>query len=84
MCEGQGSHSVARTAAAALAFAGVALRASGAYIALLATYRNDLSKLSSPPVANLLLLTLGLPVLAAIAGWILAGHEPTHIARQPG
>jgi len=41
-------------------------------------------KLSSPPVANLLLLTLGLPVLAAIAGWILAGHEPTHIARQPG
>ena len=73
---------VTATAAAVLALTGVVLASGGAYIALLAVYRTDLSKLSSPPVANLLVLALGLPALAAAVGWTFAGREPAHLARQ--
>jgi hypothetical protein len=30
-----------------------------------------------------LVISIGLPVIAAINGWLLAGHEPPTIARQP-
>jgi putative ABC transport system permease protein len=81
---GRTRRAVTAAAAGALALAGVVLAAGGAYIAVVAAYRSDLSKLSSPPVANLLVLAVGLPVLAAAAGWALAGREPAHIGRDPG
>jgi hypothetical protein len=28
-------------------------------------------------------IVVGLPVLAAVGGWLLAGREPPAIARQP-
>ena len=35
------------------------------------------------PVLDLLLILIGLPVAAAIGGWLFAGREPAAIARQP-
>jgi hypothetical protein len=34
-------------------------------------------------VANLLAIVLGLPLLAAAAGWLLAGRQPAVMSRQP-
>jgi putative ABC transport system permease protein len=35
------------------------------------------------PVANLLTIAVGLPILAATAAWLLAGREPPSVARSP-
>jgi putative ABC transport system permease protein len=67
----------------ALALLGSLLGAAGAYIALLVWYRSDLSPLRRVPVGNLVVIVVGLPVLAAVGGWLLAGREPSAIARQP-
>ncbi|MDT4978177.1 MAG: putative transport system permease protein, partial [Pseudonocardiales bacterium] len=56
---------------------------AGAYVALLAWYHHDLHPMRHPPVVNLLTIVIGLPLLAAICGWLLAGREPQAIARQP-
>jgi putative ABC transport system permease protein len=68
--------------AGALALLGVVLGTTGAYIALLAGYHAELDKLNQPPLANLLALAIGLPLVAATAGWLLAGREPRAFARQ--
>jgi putative ABC transport system permease protein len=44
---------------------------------------NGLSSLGNVPVANLLVILIGMPVLAAAAGWLLAGREPSGVAHQP-
>jgi putative ABC transport system permease protein len=67
----------------ALALLGSLLGTAGAYVALLVWYRNDLSPLSRVPVANLVVIVAGLPGLAAVGGWLLAGREPPAISRQP-
>ena len=70
------------TTAAALALLGGLLGLAGAYTALLAGYSDDLEPLTRVPTTNLLLILVGLPVLAAAGGWLLAGREPPAIARQ--
>ena len=67
----------------ALALLGAVLGTTGAYAALLAWYRSDLSPLGRVPVVNLVVILVGLPVLAAAGGWLLAGREPPAMARQP-
>jgi putative ABC transport system permease protein len=67
----------------ALALLGALLGTAGAYVALAVWYRSDLSPLGRVPVANLAVIVVGLPVLAALGGWLLAGREPPAIARQP-
>jgi putative ABC transport system permease protein len=42
-----------------------------------------LSSLGNVPVANLLAIVLGLPLLAAAIGWLLAGRQPPALSRQP-
>jgi putative ABC transport system permease protein len=66
----------------ALALLGAVLGTAGAYAALVVWYRSDLSSLGRVPVANLLIIVAGLPMLATIGGWLLAGREPSAIARQ--
>ncbi len=39
--------------------------------------------LTHVPFLSLAVIIVGLPVVAAIAGWLLAGREPPAIARQP-
>jgi putative ABC transport system permease protein len=67
----------------ALALLGALLGTAGAYAALLVWYRSDLSPLGRVPVANLVVILAGLPLLAFAGGWLLAGREPSAIARQP-
>jgi putative ABC transport system permease protein len=69
--------------AGALALLGALLGTAGAYAALLVWHRSDLSPLGRVPVANLLFILIGLPGLAFIGGWLLAGREPPAIARRP-
>jgi len=38
--------------------------------------------MSRVPVLDLTITVVGVPVAAALAGWILAGHKPSSIARQ--
>ena len=69
------------TTAGALALLGALLGVAGAYLALAATYLDDLGYLSRIPVLPLLLIVVGVPLLATAAGWLLAIREPTAVAR---
>ena len=71
------------TTSGALALLAAVLGLGMAYLALVAFYRSDLSTLAHPPVVDLLLVALGLPVVAFGMGWLLAGREPTSVARRP-
>jgi putative ABC transport system permease protein len=67
----------------ALSLLGAVLGTAGAYAALLVWYRSDLNPLGRVPVVNLVIILVGLPLLAAVGGWLLAGREPPAMARQP-
>jgi putative ABC transport system permease protein len=67
--------------AGALAFLGALLGVAGAYVALVATYRDDLGYLSRVPILSLAIIVVAIPLVATAAGWLLAGREPPSIAR---
>ena len=67
--------------AGALALLGALLGVAGAYLALAATYLDDLGYLGRIPVLPLVLMVVGVPLAATAAGWLLAGREPPTIAR---
>ena len=67
--------------AGALALLGALLGVAGAYVALAATYHDDLGYLGRVPALPLVLIVVGVPLAAAGAGWLLAGREPPAIAR---
>ncbi|MGH9214806.1 MAG: ABC transporter permease, partial [Acidimicrobiales bacterium] len=69
--------------AGALALLGAVLGTAGAYVGLSAGYADDLAALRPVPVANLLTIAIGLPIVAAAAAWLLAGREPPSVARSP-
>src|SRR5262245_10058398 len=69
------------TTAGALALLGAILGVAGAYVALAAIYHDDLGYLSDVPFLYLGLAILGVPLVAAAAGWLVAGREPAAIAR---
>jgi putative ABC transport system permease protein len=70
--------------AAALGLLGAILGMAGAVIAGLAWARSSLSAMfGDVPLTDVLILLIGLPLIAAVAGWLLAGREPPLIARQP-
>ena len=67
--------------AGALALLGAVLGVAGAYLALAATYLDDLGYLTRIPVLSLVLIVVGVPLTATAAGWLLSGREPPAIAR---
>jgi putative ABC transport system permease protein len=70
--------------AAALGLLGAILGMAGAVIAGLAWAHGSLSAMFGDlPLSDVLILLVGLPLVAAAAGWLLAGREPPLIARQP-
>jgi putative ABC transport system permease protein len=70
--------------AAALGLLGAILGMAGAVIAGLAWAHSSLSAMfSGLPLVDVLILLTGLPLVAAVGGWLLAGREPEAIARQP-
>ena len=73
------------TTAGTLALLGVLLGSGAAYLTLAAAYRSDLSVLGRVPVLDLAITIAGVPLAAALAGWILAGRRPPSLTRQaPG
>ena len=75
--------SLTATTAGALALLGAVLGTVGAYVGLAAGYLGNLGTLSSVPALQLSIIVVGLPLVAAMAAWLLAGREPRSIARQP-
>jgi putative ABC transport system permease protein len=70
--------------AAALGLLGAVLGMAGAVIACLAWAHSNLySMFGDVPLTDVLILLIGLPLIAAAAGWLLAGREPEVISRQP-
>jgi putative ABC transport system permease protein len=71
----------------ALALAGAVLGTVAAYVAAIGYAWDNpldgLSELSSVPTENLLFILVGMPIVAAVIGWLLAGREPAVISRQP-
>jgi putative ABC transport system permease protein len=67
------------TTAAALALLGVILGTFGAYVALASGYAGHLSRLQNVPVTHLVVSLVGIPVIAAVGGWLLAAREPTSV-----
>ena len=71
----------------ALAQTGAILGVVAAYIGAIgyawANPLDGLSELANIPLANLLVLVIGMPIAAAAIGWLLAGREPGDLARQP-
>ncbi len=73
--------SLTAATAGALALLGALLGVAGAYLALAATYYDNLGYLGRIPVLPLVLIVVGVPLTAAAAGWLLAGRQPPAIAR---
>jgi putative ABC transport system permease protein len=69
--------------AGSIALLGAISGTAGAYAALLTWHHSDLSPLGRVPTTSLLLILLGLPVIAAAAGWLLAGRDVPAISRRP-
>jgi putative ABC transport system permease protein len=70
--------------AGALGLLGAVLGSAGATIAGLAWARSSLSTtFGNVPAADLLAILVGLPLVAAAGGWLLAGRQPSAISRQP-
>ena len=63
------------------------LGTAGAYIGAIAySWDNKLDGLGSLlniPVNNLLTILVGMPLVATVVAWLLAGREPATIARRP-
>jgi len=63
---------------------GAILGAAGAVIACLAWAHSNLSAMfGDVPLDAVLSLLIGLPLIAAAGGWLLADREPEVISRQP-
>ena len=70
--------------AAALGLLAAILGMAGAVIAGLAWARSSLSVIfGDVPLIDVLILLIGLPLAAAVGGWLLAGRDPKVIVRQP-
>ncbi len=72
----------------ALGLTGAVLGTAAGYVALAGWFQSNpsnggITALSSAPVAQLLVILIGMPLAAAAAGWLLAGREPSGLARQP-
>jgi putative ABC transport system permease protein len=70
--------------AAALGLLGALVGMAFALAASLVWAHASLSALfGDVPLADVLILLLGLPLVAAASGWLFAGREPPAVARQP-
>lgn len=74
--------------AGAMALLGAVLGTFGAYIGVISFIRSNslnggIAALGDVPVRNLLVVLIGMPLVAVIIGWLLAGREPAAIGHQP-
>ena len=75
--------------AGALGFTGAVLGTVGGYVGTAGWFRtNSLNGgltaiFTTVPVTNLLIILVGMPLVAAIGGWIFAGRQPRDLGHQP-
>jgi putative ABC transport system permease protein len=74
--------------AGALGFLGALLGVVGGYVGMIGWLRSNslnggIAALGNVPIGDLLLILLGMPAFAAVIGWVLAGRQPSGVARQP-
>jgi putative ABC transport system permease protein len=85
--DGTARRGIAAATAGALALIGAVVGVVGGYIAAIGFFRTNqldtLSALTSIPVANLLFILVGMPLVAVVGGWLLAWREPSAIGRRP-
>jgi putative ABC transport system permease protein len=79
---------VTAATAGALALLGALLGTAAGYVASIAWFRGSalnggVGALANAPVGDLLFIVIGMPLIAAAVGWLLAGREPPAIAHQP-
>jgi putative ABC transport system permease protein len=75
--------------AGALGFTGAVLGTVGGYVGTAGWFRtNSLNGglgalFTTVPVTNLLIILVGMPLVAAVGGWIFAGRQPRDLGHQP-
>ena len=75
--------------AGALALLGMLLGAAGGYLAAAGYFQSGkfgesvFGNLSHVPLPNLLIIVIGLPVVAAVGGFVFSGRQPSLVSRQP-
>jgi len=74
--------------AGAVGLLGAILGTFAAYVGVIGWLRDNsldggMSLLGNVPVANLVVILVGMPIAAILVGWLLAGREPSALARQP-
>jgi putative ABC transport system permease protein len=75
--------------AGALGFTGAVLGIVGGYVGTAGWFRTSAldggigALVTSVPVTNLLIILIGMPLVAAIGGWLFAGRQPRDIAHRP-
>jgi putative ABC transport system permease protein len=85
---GTSRRTVTAATAGAMGLLGAVLGTLCGYVGVIGYLRGNslnggIGALGNVPVANLLLILLGMPALAAVVGWLLAGREPSAMAHQP-
>jgi putative ABC transport system permease protein len=75
--------SLTAATAGSLALLGALVGTIGAYVGFAAGHADNIATLLPVPLLHLLVIVIGLPVIATVAGWLVAGHEPATLARQP-
>ncbi|MGH3206332.1 MAG: FtsX-like permease family protein, partial [Trebonia sp.] len=70
--------------AGAIAFLGAALGTVAGFLAVLSwAHSNIIGVFGSLPWSDVGLLVIGMPLIGAIAGWLLGGRQPSAVSRQP-
>lgn len=69
--------------AGALGILGALCGVAVAYLITMTYFRSQLAeRVGHVPAGDLVLILIGMPLTASIAGWLLAGREPAAIGRQ--
>ncbi len=74
--------------AGALGFLGALLGVVGGYVAMIGWLRSNslnggISALTHVPLRDLSFILFGMPIIAAVVGWLLASRQPAVLGRQP-
>jgi putative ABC transport system permease protein len=81
---GMTRRTITAATAAALGLLGAILGSAGAVIAGMTWTHSGLAATAGGvPPSDIAILLIGLPLVAAIGGWLFAGREPPAVARQP-
>jgi putative ABC transport system permease protein len=86
---GRTRRNITAATAGALGFTGAVLGTLGGYVATAGWFRTNslngglTAVFTTVPVTNLLIVLIGMPLVAAIGGWIFAGRQPRDLGHQP-